>query len=52
MNTRIYSLLLTLCPPDLRQDFGDEMVQVFLEDLENHRRDAVFPELRVYGGDR
>ena len=38
MNAKVYSLLLTVCPADLRRDFGAEMTQVFLEDLADHRR--------------
>jgi hypothetical protein len=38
MNARIYSLLLALCPADLRREFGVEMTDVFLEDLEDHRQ--------------
>ena len=33
MNARIYSLLLHLYPADLREDFGPEMMQVFLDDI-------------------
>ncbi len=38
MNAQIYLLLLALCPADLRREFGAEMTEVFLEDLEDHRR--------------
>ncbi len=38
MSARIYSVFLSLYPADLRRDFGEEMTQVFLEDLENSRR--------------
>ena len=38
MSARIYSALLSLYPADLRHDFGEEMTQVFLEDLEDSRR--------------
>jgi hypothetical protein len=38
MNAQIYRLLLGLCPADLRREFGAEMTQVFLEDLEDQRR--------------
>ncbi len=38
MSARIYSALLTLYPDDLRNEFGEEMKQVFLEDLEDSRR--------------
>jgi hypothetical protein len=35
MNARIYSMLLSLYPAELREDFGAEMTQVFLDDLED-----------------
>ncbi len=38
MSARIYSAILSLYPADLRHDFGEEMTQVFLEDLEDSRR--------------
>lgn len=38
MNAQIYSLLLRLYPAELREDFGPEMMQVFLDDLEDGRR--------------
>jgi hypothetical protein len=38
VNARIYSLLLRLYPADLREHFGPEMTQVFLDDLEDRRR--------------
>lgn len=38
MNARVYGMLLSLCPADLRRDFGAEMTEVFLEDLEDSRR--------------
>lgn len=38
MNARIYSLLLRLYPAELRADFGPEMTQVFLDDMEDGRR--------------
>ena len=34
MNERIYSLLLRLYPAGLREDFGAEMTQVFLDDID------------------
>jgi hypothetical protein len=42
MNARIYSILLSLYPAELRKDFGAEMVQVFLEDLEDSARTRGF----------
>jgi hypothetical protein len=33
LNTRLYANLLPLYPPDLRRDFGAEMIGVFAEDL-------------------
>jgi len=38
VNARIYSLLLRLYPAELREDFGPEMTQVFLDDVEDGRR--------------
>ena len=38
MSARIYSALLSLYPANLRHDFGEEMTQVFLEDLADSRR--------------
>ena len=38
MNARMYSILLSLYPAELRTDFGAEMTQVFLEDLEDSAR--------------
>jgi hypothetical protein len=38
MNAQIYALLLTLCPADLKKEFGEEMTQVFLDDLADHQR--------------
>jgi hypothetical protein len=38
MNARVYGLLLSFYPADLRNDFGAEMTEVFLEDLEDSRR--------------
>jgi hypothetical protein len=38
MNARIYSLFLRLYLAQLREDFGAEMAQVFLDDLEDVRR--------------
>ncbi|HWB87569.1 MAG TPA: hypothetical protein VG675_25730, partial [Bryobacteraceae bacterium] len=38
MNARIYGLLLHLYPAELREDFGPEMMQVFLDDMEDSRR--------------
>jgi hypothetical protein len=38
VNARIYSLLLRLYPAELREDFAGEMMQVFIDDLENARR--------------
>jgi len=34
----VYSVLLSLYPAELRNDFGEEMTQVFLEDLEDSQR--------------
>lgn len=42
MSARIYSLLLSLYPAELRHDFGAEMTQVFLEDLEDSYRNCGF----------
>lgn len=42
MNERIYSILLSLYPAELRTDFGAEMTQVFLEDLEDSARTRGF----------
>lgn len=42
MNERIYSVLLSLYPAELRTDFGAEMTQVFLEDLEDSARTRGF----------
>ena len=42
MNARIYSILLSLYPAELRTEFGAEMVQVFLEDLEDSARTRGF----------
>jgi hypothetical protein len=38
MNAQIYSLLLALCPCDLQREFGAEMTEVFLEDLEESQK--------------
>jgi hypothetical protein len=38
VNERIYSLLLRLYPAELCADFGPEMTQVFLDDLEDGRQ--------------
>jgi len=38
VNERIYALLLRLYPTELRDDFGAEMTEVFLDDLEDGRR--------------
>jgi hypothetical protein len=38
VNESIYSLLLCLYPAELRADFGPEMTQVFLDDMEDGRR--------------
>jgi len=35
MNARIYCLLLRLYPAELRYDFGAEMTQVFLDDIDD-----------------
>jgi hypothetical protein len=35
MSARVYSALLALYPDELRDQFGSEMKQVFLEDLED-----------------
>ena len=49
MNARIYSLLLHLYPADLREDFGPEMTQVFLDDLgEGRRRHGCIGVARVW----
>jgi len=37
MNARVYGLMLSFYPADLRRDFGAEMTEVFLEDLEDSR---------------
>lgn len=42
MNARIYSILLSLYPAELRTEFGAEMVQVFLEDLDDSARTRGF----------
>jgi hypothetical protein len=42
MNARIYSVLLSLYPAELRTEFGAEMTQVFLEDLEDSARTRGF----------
>jgi len=36
-STRIYGALLRAYPPELRRDYGAEMTQVFLEDLDDAR---------------
>ena len=41
----LYRLLLRLCPPDLRREFGDEMEALFLQSLERARGTA---RLRVW----
>jgi hypothetical protein len=38
MNAQIYSLFLSFYPADFRRDFGAEMTEVFLEDLEESRQ--------------
>ena len=38
MNARVYGLMLSFYPADLRNDFGAEMTEVFLEDLADSRR--------------
>ena len=38
VSTRIYSGFLALYPAELRRDFGAEMTQVFVEDLEDSYR--------------
>lgn len=43
MNARLYSLLLRLYPAELRDGFGAEMTQVFLDDLDDNRRRHGFP---------
>ena len=49
MSARIYSLLLRLYPAELREEFGAEMTQVFLDDLEDgRRRCGVFGAARVW----
>jgi len=35
MNARVYCLLLRLYPAELRHDFGAEMTQVFLDDIDD-----------------
>ena len=35
MNARMYGLLLRLYPAELRHDFGAEMTQVFLDDIDD-----------------
>jgi hypothetical protein len=42
MNARMYSILLSLYPAELRTEFGAEMTQVFLEDLEDSARTRGF----------
>ena len=42
MNARIYCILLSLYPAELRTDFGAEMTQVFLEDLADSARTRGF----------
>lgn len=49
MNARIYSLLLRLYPAELRTDFGPEMTQAFLDDMEDGRRQyGLFGAARVW----
>ena len=35
MNARVYGMLLRLYPAELRDDFGEEMTQVFLDDIDD-----------------
>jgi hypothetical protein len=35
MNARMYRLMLRLYPAELRHDFGAEMTQVFLDDIDD-----------------
>jgi hypothetical protein len=35
LSSKVYSTVLPLYPPDLNQNFGAEMTQVFTEDLDN-----------------
>ncbi len=39
---KIYSMLLSLYPPAFRAQFGDEMVQVFLQAASEHRSRPLF----------
>ncbi len=49
MNARVYGLMLSFYPADLRRDFGAEMTEVFLEDLEDsHRRGGRMGAVRVW----
>jgi hypothetical protein len=38
MSSRIYAVFLAMYPPELRRDFGEEMADVFAEDLAEARR--------------
>lgn len=49
MSPRLYSVLLLLYPAELRRNFGAEMTQVFLEDLEeSQRRSGIRGSARVW----
>lgn len=49
MSARVYWMILSLYPAELRRDFGAEMAQVFLEDLENtYRRSGYRGAARVW----
>ena len=38
MNARVYELMLSFYPAELRAEFGAEMTEVFLEDLKDSRK--------------
>lgn len=49
LNSRIYSVILVLYPRALRREFGQEMVEVFSEQLGDARRiGGRFGELKLW----
>lgn len=50
VSSRVYSAILLLYPKALRREFGEEMVEVFAEQLQDARRnEGWWGELRLWG---
>jgi len=50
LSSRVYSVILLLYPRSLRREFGQEMVEVFSEQLRDTRRlDGWLGEVKLWG---